>query len=323
VLSGHGVRCQSQRLVVRPSRTPSTDPDTRVNVSDGMKRKLAGSRAEARLQKRGLPGGVAFTLIELLVVIAIIAILAAMLLPALSRAKSAADATVCRSNLRQIGIAVELYRQDLSAYPTALDSRAWYDPLQPYVRSPSPGSDYDPLTLTRSASRKSVWVCPGYARIPGGVSFDSGAYAYNFFGFGFWDFPLGGPALGLGGVNLNKVPPLLWRATRENEVANPSEMIALGDAPCDLSGTNGFWSLESGMFSVVYRPSPMAGSMEGLARLKNLAGRRHSGRFNIVFVDNHLESLRPPDVFDVSQGSIARRWNKDNQAHMDLLPPWR
>jgi prepilin-type N-terminal cleavage/methylation domain-containing protein len=43
-----------------------------------MKRKLAGSRAEASWQKRGLTGEVAFTLIELLVVIAIIAILAAM-----------------------------------------------------------------------------------------------------------------------------------------------------------------------------------------------------------------------------------------------------
>src|SRR5579864_3236479 len=54
----------------------------------------------------------AFTLIELLVVIAIIAILASILFPVFARAREAARQTSCRSNLKQIATAVQMYRQD-------------------------------------------------------------------------------------------------------------------------------------------------------------------------------------------------------------------
>src|SRR5579885_226774 len=64
------------------------------------------------LMKRG------FTLIELLVVIAIIAILAAILFPVFAAAKNAAKKTACLSNLRQIGMASQLYMQDYDyVYP--------------------------------------------------------------------------------------------------------------------------------------------------------------------------------------------------------------
>ncbi len=88
-----------------------------------------------------------FTLIELLVVIAIISILMALLLPALYRAKEVAKCIVCAGNLRQIGIAENLYVVDFSPYynPWEMENGVkWYDneAFREYMNAPKDNSGY-------------------------------------------------------------------------------------------------------------------------------------------------------------------------------------
>ncbi|MBM3884069.1 MAG: type II secretion system protein [Verrucomicrobia bacterium] len=112
----------------------------------------------------------AFSLIELLVALAVVGILASLLLPALGRGKARAQQLACAVNLRQLGLAWQLYLGDHEhRFPDRRDLKSslpgGYKPWDTWPRS-DPRSGWAAVVLDRQMGEHAIWVCPSLARSP-------------------------------------------------------------------------------------------------------------------------------------------------------------
>ena len=257
-----------------------------------------------------------FTLIELLVVIAIIAILAAMILPALARAKSKGERTVCLNNFRQINLLMQFYTDDSNdTFPAHRNSG-----LDTSDAGPSLTNWWGATILGNKTNLANVFHDPAIK----GKRFDDGttwvwAFDCNRVGYGYNGFFLGHHPYGAGSFTVAGVKFDIYDSFKRSGVLRPSDNLVVGDKQ-PYGGTAPVWGSSLWWESACMDEAVVAYS--SFPTYEGVEPKRHLGQGAVAFNDGHAETRKsaninpPANPADGSAKSLinSRYWDPSQRA---------
>jgi len=237
-----------------------------------------------------------FTLIELLVVMAIIAVLAGLMLPMLSRARSASLRAMCGNNLRQLAIANHSYAS-INGYFVAAAEDMWGKNLKRWhgVRK----SQSTPFQLADSplaaylGDSGAVKECPAFVKHDKGFETGTGGYGYNAIGVGSQSYLYGSYA----GSTKGMAP---------EHIANPATTIMFADSAF-VESKKGKVSIFEYSFAEPYFHLSDMEPVEAYQAVPSIHFR-HDDVANVVWVDGHVTSEKMESMYTASQTGQKIGW---------------
>ena len=239
-----------------------------------------------------------FTLVELLVVIAVIGVLAAMLLPVLSRGKLSAQRAVCESNLRQLGIAAELYWEDghgkCFSYilaPTNSGQIFWFGWLGPGPEGQRP-FDLSLGSLFPYLNGSDVRLCPAFGKDLARFKLKANSVVYS---YGYNTFL--SPAAGQPPVNINRIK-------QPSQIALFADAAQINDFQKPASHSNPMIEEWYSLDNPTNYPSP---------NYYPHGHFRHSQQANTAFCDGHVdqENFVPGSIDPKMPGQYVGRFRPE------------